>query len=112
MAVGGLAPDTGQIAGRDTAPNNNNSYNNNTNQGNAYLQVDIVDNNVLANVNVERAGGALTNPVQTINFTKDQHAETKGSFQSFNGVSNVNSGAGSLNTTNAYTTISTGSLSR
>jgi hypothetical protein len=106
LAVGGVSPDTGQIAGRDTAPLNTSSYNNNTNQGNAYLQVDIVDNNILANVNVEGVGGNLLTPTQNINFTKGQHAETAGSFQTFNGVSNVNSAAGGLNTANAYTSIS------
>ena len=83
VAVGGSAPDTGQIAGRDTAPNNTNSYNNNSNQGNSETQIDVVDNTVLANVNVELAGGILTARIKTITVDKSQHAETKGSFHDF-----------------------------
>ena len=64
-----------------------------------------MDNAILANVNVEHDAGDLTHPHQTITFTKTQHAEISNSFTNYNGVANVNSVAGNMNTANAYTTI-------
>ena len=74
---------------------------NNSNQHNLY----VVDNAVLANVNVE---GAFL-PFQPINFNKSQHAEIDQSFHDYNGVSNTNSAAGNLNNQTAYTSIKVGS---
>ena len=105
VALGGTGTDSGQIAGRDTHPINTDSYNDNSNQNNPITEIIVVDNAILANVNVEQAAGDLVTPNQTITFNKTQHAEINNSFTNYNGVANVNSIAGNMNTANAYTTI-------
>ena len=101
-----------RLQGRDTHPINTNSYNDNSNQNNPITEVIVVDNAILANVNVEHKAGDIQFPHQAITFHKTQHAEISSSFHDYNGVANVNSIAGTMNTANAYTTISTGNLSR
>jgi hypothetical protein len=93
-----VALDNGKIAGRDVNPDNRSNYDNNY----------IVDNAILANVNVAREfEDDISN---RISFSKSQHAEMEGSFNHATGVSNVNSAAGNMNSQTAYTAISIGSI--
>lgn len=71
----------------------------------------IVDNAVLANVNV--AGLAFQPGLEQegrIDFRKTQSAEIDGSFNHATGVNNVNSAAGNMNSQKAFTTISIGKV--
>ncbi len=91
----------GQIAGRDTNPDNRSNYNNDY----------IVDNAILANVNV--AGLAFQPGLDQdgrISFRKTQESDVEGSFNHATGVSNVNSAAGNMNNQTAFTKISIGSI--
>ena len=100
-----LSPDTNieveHSLNGNTLVSDHGQVGNNSNQHNLY----IVDNAVLANVNVDDA----ILPFQPINFHKSQHAEIDDSFHNYNGVSNTNSAAGNLNNQTAYTSIKVGS---
>jgi hypothetical protein len=132
VAVGSSGTQSGQIAGRDNQPVNTNSYNTqktevdvavkdslnnnkiatqNAQIGDRYDNhtINVVDNAILANVNVSTPG-TLTTPDNDINFTKSQHSEIGCSFRDYNGVSNTNAATGNLNSQKAFTSISIGSI--
>ncbi len=85
------------IVDRDNNPNNRSSTDN--------RGYNIVDNAILANVNV-KDDSFLGPQTGTITFIKSQHAEIDGSFNRATGVSNINSAAGNFNTQTAATVIS------
>ena len=66
----------------------------------------VVDNAVLANVNVEGCFPCPFSPSTSIRASK---LKSMRAFNNYNGVSNTNSAAGNLNNQTAYTSIKVGS---
>jgi hypothetical protein len=93
--------------GADNRSNYNNDNRTGSNLDNTY---NIVDNAVLANVNLATTLGTFAEQENTMSFRKTQESEIRGSFNDATGVSNVNSAAGNMNNQAAFTTIKIGSI--
>lgn len=92
-----VATDNGQVAGAVAAKDD-------AQVGTNFDNIYVVDNAILANVNV-KDDSFFGSQNGRNSFFKSQHAEVGGSFNFASGVSNVNSAAGNLNSQSAATSI-------